>query len=124
MIDNYLLQSLRNAAELYQLPNNFRIIRPINEIDGIGGIKATEKIIATVKGRLVAKIMSEEQEGGGIIGNNKFELIMPSNVDIRIDDKVKLVDDNNKNRYYSIINTDSNSSEGLFTTSDVIERYS
>lgn len=123
MINSSHLNKLRIVSKIYQLPETLQIIRSVNESDGIGGINTDDRVVATVKGRLVPKLMSEEQEGGGVIGNNKYEIVMESDADVRVDDKIKKVNDNFSERYYFVINTDGNATEGLFTTAEAIERY-
>lgn len=123
MINNNHLNKLRDVAKIYQLPENLQIIRSVNETDGIGGIDTSDRVVAIVKGRLIPKLMSEEQEGGGVIGNNKYEIVLQSSADVRIDDKIKKVNDTMPERYYYIINSDNNATEGLFTTAEAIERF-
>lgn len=100
------------------------IYRPETNVDGSGGVTYIDTLKYTTKCRIVAKVFKEEQEGGGLAGNSKWEIIVPADVDLLADDRVKIKDDIISDRYFLVINTDVMQTEGIFTSGEIIERWS
>ena len=100
------------------------IYRPVTTVDGSGGINYIDRLVTTTQCRIVAKVFKEEQEGGGLAGNSKWEIIVPAGVDLMADDKIIIRDDIIIDRYFLVINTDVNQTEGIFTSGEIIERWS
>jgi hypothetical protein len=124
MINQNLLNKIRNVSAAYHLPDIVIVYRAITEVDIAGGITTDDRVIYTVNARIIAKNMQEEQTGGGLASSSKWQIILPSDVQIRPDDKIKIKDDALVERYYLVIDSDYGQTEGLFTTADLIERWS
>ena len=124
MINQNLLNKIRNVSVTYHLPDVVNVIRAITEVDIAGGITTDDRIIYTTNARIIAKNMSEEQTGGGLASSSKWQIIFPNDVEIRPDDKIKIKDDALVERYFLVIASDFGQTEGLFTTADLIERWS
>jgi hypothetical protein len=124
MININLLNKIRNVSAQYHLPQAVMIYRPVTTVDGSGGINYIDRLVTTTQCRIVAKVFKEEQEGGGLAGNSKWEIIVPAGVDLMADDKIIIRDDIIIDRYFLVINTDVNQTEGIFTSGEIIERWS
>ena len=124
MINQALLNKIRNVSAAYHLPDFVEIYRSITEVDGTGGITTDDRLIYTVNGRIIAKVYQEDQNGGGLAGSSKWQIMLPSDVVVKADDKIRIKDDALIDRYFLVIGTDNGSTEGLFTNADLIERWS
>ena len=123
MIASSLLNKLRSVSADYHLSTDLFVYRTDTNIDGSGGITNIDREIAQTKGRIIAKVFSEEQEGGGLAGNTKWLVVVPWNLDIMPDDKIKIRNDVFTDRYFLVIASDANQTEGLFTSMEAIERW-
>lgn len=124
MINQNLLNKIRNVSAAYHLPDTVYVIRAVTSVDAAGGITTDDRVIYTVNARIIAKNYQEEQTGGGLASASKWQVIFPNDVEILPDDKIKIKDDALVERYYLVIASDYGQTEGLFTTADLIERWS
>ena len=123
MININILNTIREVSAEYHLPQAVMIYRPVTNVDGSGGINYIDRLVTTTRCRIVAKVFKEEQEGGGLAGNSKWEIIVPAATDLMADDKVIIQDDIITDRYFLVINTDVSQTEGIFTAGEIIERW-
>jgi len=123
MIPTSLLNKLRTVSDKYHLANTLEVYRTDTNIDGSGGITNIDRLVAETPGRVIAKVFSEEQEGGGLAGNTKWLVVVPSQFGIMPDDKIIIRDDVFSDRYFLVIASDAGQTEGLFTSMEAIERW-
>ena len=123
MIPTSLLNKLRSVSDMYHLSTTLYVYRTDTNIDGSGGITNIDRLFAETPGRVIAKVFSEEQEGGGLAGNTKWLVLVPSQFGIMPDDKIRIRNDIFSDRYFLVIASDSMQTEGLFTSMEAIERW-
>lgn len=122
MIPEKLLQALRQNANYYHLPNTVNVKRNEPDVDAYGGTSNDWRTIATIKGRVINKQITEEQIGGGIISKNEWTFILPEDADVMASDRLYIQNDENTDRYFEVVGTDRGASDGLFLSAKCEER--
>jgi head-tail adaptor len=122
MTPQQLLASIRESASLYQLPNTVDIVRSSNEVDANGGITTDWRNVSTSKARVVHDTSAQSNAGETITTNNEWNIILPYDADVRLNDRVYIQYDEIPNRYFDVVGTDRGATDGLFTTCKVEER--
>lgn len=122
MVPEKLLQALRQNANYYNLPNSIIVQRNVPEVDEFGGTSNDWRNILTVKGRVISKLINEEQMGGGIITKNEWIIILPDDADVMASDRLILVNDEIEGRYFEVVGTDRGMTDGLFLSAKCEER--
>lgn len=118
-----LLNTIRAASAFYMMTDQVQILRSESWTDEYGGVYTDYNVIETVKARLTHRQYQEEPIGGGITNKDEYYFIFADAVDIRFEDKVKVVNDPNTNRYFLVVGVDDVVSEGVFKTAKVEVNY-
>jgi hypothetical protein len=118
-----LLNRLRAVSAEYMMTDSVQILRTEAFVDEYGGTYNDYNIVLTTKARLVHKQYQEEPQGGGITNKDEYLFIFSDSVDIRFDDKIRLVNDPNTTRYFLVVGVDDVISQGIFKTAKTEENY-
>lgn len=118
-----LLNRLRAVSSEYMMVNPVQILRSETFNDEYGGVYNDYKIVSSPKARIVHKQYQEEPIGGGIVNRDEYYFIFSDFVDIRFDDKIRIINDTNTNRYFLVVGVDDAVSEGIFKTAKTEENY-
>ena len=118
-----LLNRLRAVSSEYMMTDNVQILRTEAFTDEYGGTYNDYNIVLTTKARLVHKQYQEEPQGGGITNKDEYLFIFSDSVDVRFDDKIRIVNDPNTTRYFLVVGVDDVISQGIFKTAKTEENY-
>jgi len=118
-----LLNRLRTVSANYMMVDNVQVLRSETFNDEYGGVYNDYKILLTTKARIVHKQYQEEPLGGGIANRDEYLFIFPDAVDIKFDDKLRIVNDPNTTRYFLVVGVDDVVSQGIFKTAKTEVNY-
>jgi hypothetical protein len=118
-----LLNTLRGASAFYMMTDSVQILRSENFTDEYGGTYNDYGIVATTKARITHRQYQEEPIGGGITNRDEYLFYFLDALDIRFDDRIRIVDDPNTTRYFLVVGVDDVISQGIFKTAKTEVNY-
>jgi len=118
-----LLNTLRGASAFYMMTDSVQILRSENFTDEYGGTYNDYGIVGTTKARITHRQYQEEPIGGGITNRDEYYFYFADALDIRFDDRIRIVDDPNTTRYFLVVGVDDVITQGIFKTAKTEVNY-
>lgn len=118
-----LLNRLRGVSAFYMMTDSVQILRSESWSDEYGGTYNDYNIVATTKARITHRQYQEEPIGGGIANRDEYIFYFQDALDVRYDDKIKIVDDPNTTRYFLVVGVDDAVSQGIFKVAKTEVNY-
>lgn len=118
-----LLNRLRGVAAFYMMSDTVQILRSESWTDEYGGTYNDYNIISTTKARITHRQYQEEPIGGGITNRDEYIFYFQDALDVTFDDRIRIVDDQNTERYFLVVGVDDAVSQGIFKVAKTEVNY-